>query len=437
MGKLMPVLFLSGMSIMALISWQSVLDFNKEIDAEYNRYITKGEEFESKEIYIDAVKEYKKAFEMRPDYDTAIHMSDLYKKLGNYNSEKKMLESAIELDPSRNESYKLLIDSYTESNNNKKIYETLMLAKDNNALDDKMNNLLKDMLNSYNQKRVTYDEFHTWHYPSGSKTGNAVICEEGLYGVIDSEFEYVFKCKYDYIGLPSSEVVPVSLDGDLYYMDMKGNKKLVTDEPAEYLGSFSEKLAPAKINGKYGYLDMSMKEHNFEYDYAGGFLKGMAAVNKDGKWAVIDSSFKNITAFDFDEIVMDSYDYCSSEGVFFGKIGDKYSLYNKEGKKISDDFDEVKLFASKEPAAVRIGKKWGFVDVSGSLVIQPEFEDADSFNLGFAPIKSGGKWYFIDSEKEKIVELKDLKSVSSLSDNGYALAEDKDGDVFVSIRKYE
>ena len=69
-------------------------------------------------------------------------------------------------------------------------------------------------------------------------------------------------------------------------------------------------------------------------------------------------------------------------------------------------------------------------------MIEPKYEDADSFNLDFAPVKLDGKWYFMTPEEEKMVDL-DFDKVAALSDNGYALAEKGDKKMFVKIRKYE
>ena len=319
MSKVMPVLCLSGMALMAVMSWGNIVNFNSDIDKQYNGYISKAEEYESKEIYVDAVKEYKKAYEMRNNYDIALHMHDLYLKLGNKNSAKSMVEKAIAIDPSRSDSYEKLIEDYSDGGTDQQIYSVIMQAKNNNANTPAMDKKLKELLNNYVKKAVSYDDFLPWHYAKGSKSGYAVVSKDDLYGIVDGDFEETFKCKYDYIGLPSDGVTPVLSDGENYFMDSKGYKKLVPNEPAEYLGSFSEKYAPAKISGKYGYLNMKMEEFHFEYDYAGEFMSGLAPVKKGDKWAVINSSFAEVTGYDFDEIVMDDYGFCSEAGVFFAK----------------------------------------------------------------------------------------------------------------------
>ncbi|GAC1428811.1 MAG: hypothetical protein NVSMB6_28450 [Burkholderiaceae bacterium] len=47
-------------------------------------------------------------------------------------------------------------------------------------------------------------------------------------------------------------------------------------------------------------------------------------------------------------------------------------------------------------AAVRIDGKWGYIDHTGKVVIQPKFELASAFFNGMASIMMGGKYGYID-----------------------------------------
>jgi hypothetical protein len=70
---------------------------------------------------------------------------------------------------------------------------------------------------------------------------------------------------------------------------------------------------------------------------------------------------------------------------------------------INPQFDEAQPF-SEGLAAVRIGGeedgKWGFIDKSGKFVINPQFDKTDDFSEGLAPARLGdektGKWGYID-----------------------------------------
>ena len=52
-----------------------------------------------------------------------------------------------------------------------------------------------------------------------------------------------------------------------------------------------------------------------------------------------------------------------------------------------------------------INDKWGFVDKSGNVVVQNEYEMVTEFNeYGFAGIKVDGKWGVIEQAEHKIIQ---------------------------------
>ncbi len=59
--------------------------------------------------------------------------------------------------------------------------------------------------------------------------------------------------------------------------------------------------------------------------------------------------------------------------------------------------------------------KWGYIDLSGKTVIQPQFEAAEEFSEGLAAIEINGKWGFVD-ENGKIVINARYSSVHEFSE---------------------
>ena len=58
-------------------------------------------------------------------------------------------------------------------------------------------------------------------------------------------------------------------------------------------------------------------------------------------------------------------------------------------------YDDVReLFDDLAP--VKIGSKWGYIDRSGKIVIQPQFEDAQKFLDGLAEVQIEGRSGVID-----------------------------------------
>ena len=72
-------------------------------------------------------------------------------------------------------------------------------------------------------------------------------------------------------------------------------------------------------------------------------------------------------------------------------------MIDSNGQQIGNDtYDNARTFLQSDSyAAVKVGKKWGFVDKDGNMVIPAQFDDARSFNNGYAAVKMGKEWGYI------------------------------------------
>jgi hypothetical protein len=86
----------------------------------------------------------------------------------------------------------------------------------------------------------------------------------------------------------------------------------------------------------------------------------------------------------------------------------KFGFVDETGKlAINPMFEEAGNF-SEGLAAVCLGKgcyyslkkdkprKWGYIDKNGAMIIPPQFDDANEFKEGLASVSVGGKWGYID-----------------------------------------
>jgi len=92
----------------------------------------------------------------------------------------------------------------------------------------------------------------------------------------------------------------------------------------------------------------------------------------------------------------------SEEGSLYPvMVNGKWGYIDKTGKIVIDpQFDGAYNF-SEGLAAVKVGDKWGYIDKTGKIVIDPQFYWADSFSEGLALVRVGeikpGKWGYIDN----------------------------------------
>src|ERR1039457_3602977 len=70
-------------------------------------------------------------------------------------------------------------------------------------------------------------------------------------------------------------------------------------------------------------------------------------------------------------------------------VNGRWGFVNKSGETvINPQFDRAEGFADGL-APVRMGR-WGYVDASGKMEINPQFDKADVFSEGLAAVKLGG-----------------------------------------------
>ncbi len=84
----------------------------------------------------------------------------------------------------------------------------------------------------------------------------------------------------------------------------------------------------------------------------------------------------------------------------------KWGLCDTTGKIIIEPkFDDIESFR-EGLAKVKIGDKYGFVDISGKLIIEPKFDGVTSFREGLAGVVIDNKCGFIDKTGKIVIELK-------------------------------
>lgn len=132
---------------------------------------------------------------------------------------------------------------------------------------------------------------------------------------------------------------------------------------------FSEGLALIQKDGKYGFIDKKGEEIiPCSYETAFHFKDGLASVKKGGKYGFINKNGETVIPFEFD--YAESFD----NGVSIIEKGEKYGIINKKGQVIKM-FDSGSLREFSEGMAIYENDegKYGYVDVTGSLVIPCKF----------------------------------------------------------------
>lgn len=225
-----------------------------------------------------------------------------------------------------------------------------------------------------------------------------VLCPTGIAHATEHGFSY-FPCPF----FDNSPNV-----GKWGYIDKAGK---VIIQPQFYgAGSFREGLAKVVTkNGKTGFINTQGKIIiKPTFDYPEDFHDGMARVyfktgnEPEGLYGYIDRKGTVVIPPRFKE----AQDF--SEGLAVVCIENKKCGYiDKTGRFAIEPMFEGAGTFSDGLAMVRVSSKFGYINTTGKLIIQPVFAHVWEFSEGLAAVTfDGKKWGFIDKSGKLIIEAK-------------------------------
>ena len=288
----------------------------------------------------------------------------------------------------------------------------------------------------------------------GYKNEYIVVNENDQYGLINTSGVVVIEPKYEMVKyLNSSSMFAIKEAGVWKVIDI-GNGNIVIDGGYDDIIQAKTDSVVIVKNGKYGVIDLN-KEEKIEPQYED--LKYTFSIyyiaKKDGKYGIINSENEEVIPFEYmnmtyiesanliqadktetETVVFDSNlgqkisgiisEINIEKGYIKAYVNNEYKYYNFkfEEKNSSDLLTTNNLFLSKKDG------KYGYVDKSGTKVIDYKYEDATEQNsCGFVAVKENGVWGSINKSgavsKEPSVNLDnsiyiDFIGEWHLSDNG-------------------
>ena len=153
----------------------------------------------------------------------------------------------------------------------------------------------------------------------------------------------------------------------------------------------------------------------------GSSEKIVKVIDDDTNYFFVDSYGNHISQEKF----QDAGDFY--EGIAAVKKGNKWGFIDSSGNIIIDyQYDSVDLGFHGGLAAVKISEKWYFVDQQGNLAWKTGFEDATDFSEGYAAVKKDGKWGYIDIEGTVKIDFQ-YEAAKRFSENKAAVMKSIDG----------
>jgi len=211
-------------------------------------------------------------------------------------------------------------------------------------------------------------------------------------------------------------------DGDKYgFKDKSGSVVIKPQFTNVHTDGWSEGLIAAalgeKDKQKYGYIDKTGRwVISPSYEWAGRFSEGLAVVTVDKKYMYIDKTGKIImrpqftTAGEFHEglaqisVVIPSAlskDASLAEVVQAAMDSVRCGYIDKTGSIIIEPQYRWCVHFSEGLASVKkLNEKYGYIDRTGRFIIKPQFDGASGFVGGIAKVKVGNKEGYINKAGE-------------------------------------
>ena len=201
-------------------------------------------------------------------------------------------------------------------------------------------------------------------------------------------------------------------DGKYGYIDSSG--KIAIDAKYSGAGEFSNGLAAVKEDEKWGFIDkVGEVKIDFQFDEASFFNnEGYARVTVDKKEGVINKDGDYIFDAEYDSIYQVGTDrYIAGNKKNEESYETTYNLYDDKGHRVFDgDFYNANGNYKEGPIAVKNrSEKYGYIDESGSYVIDAKYDKAEGFSEDLAVVAVESEEEESDDDSSKTDEETDTK----------------------------
>jgi hypothetical protein len=231
-------------------------------------------------------------------------------------------------------------------------------------------------------------------------TDKGYVYDNGLILLFDQTVSYD-KIEEDYIinelsdlldkGKPIADYpVAFSQNGLYGYKDSTG--KVVIRPKYSWVGAFVDGIAAVcmQINSeekKFGFIDVNGNYIlNLEYDWAYSLCNGLAPIQKGDSFYYINSTGATALTVNY----QGAGSFSSGLASVYNEVDDKWGYIDVTGKLVIPcKFTDCKVF-DEGYAAVKVNDKWGYIDRTGNFVLKPAYDDAYSLDDGLATIVLDG-----------------------------------------------
>lgn len=246
---------------------------------------------------------------------------------------------------------------------------------------------------------------------------------------------------YGYIGNFSADGYAAVYNQDFQYgvVDVNGNQVVACIYDDIYVasdGAFA--LATVRDGENYSYNQINLKSGTrspFSIGSDGwihGYGGGYALVSNMGDFKYVNSEGENAFGKKYQSANVFSRGYAVVKSV--GQ--DVYQIINTKGSALASvQYDYYGIVGDNERLGVESDGKWGYINLSGQLVIPLQYVNAGVFHNGYAVVQKDGYPYYdtalIDTNGNEVIPFGKYKTLTNVSSTGLVWATDKNDRVDV------
>lgn len=405
---------------------------NIETLNKYNESLAAAREARELGVWTEAETYYKEAIGYKPSVEVSVELGEMYVESDQQTKAKRWGESLCGTYPKDSRAYAFRIHTcilYKDYASCFAVYdEVCALGLVSEEIETEMASV--EYLYYFNG---SYDDVTVF---SG---GYCAIYSDESWGYADLSGNVAVRCSYAYAGPFASEAAPViDSDGDAYFIDANGNKKIAIKNVAriEMLGLIENGVFSLYDGDSWGFYNSDGELLFGGYEDASSIGNGVAAVRSDGVWSIVDSEGTVLADGGYTDVLQDEKGIVYRNDRLFVRQGTSCYMIDSSGQRItSDAYEDADIFHGEGYAAVKINGLWGFVDAEGNVMINPQYEEAKSFSNGYAAVKINGLWGFIDEENHQVIEPQ-FDGAKDFSTSGTVYVQQNDAWKLLVLYKY-
>ncbi|MDD5934654.1 MAG: WG repeat-containing protein [Clostridiales bacterium] len=418
------------------LSWYKMYSDSSKEESVYQSYLKNAREKAELQILKEATQDYQAALALHNSSEIQLELAQMYYDNRRYDIYEALCNQTINDYPYEIDAYERLAQYYYDLSS----YSDVLSIRETINKRELKSTLINDLYQSIKYS-YSYNGTYKVSELSNFHSGYARIrTQEGKIGYITESGQRAVNYIYDEGSIISNYGIAgiTTSEGESYIIDYFGDK--VNADPQKrkitYIGTINDPYFPVVLDNNYYVSDYSFNLSNTSYDYIGAFTSGRAAAKKGTEWFFIDGNGNRISDKTYEDIILDEGGIAFCRSRSFVKIKDHYIMIDFDENQIGTQVFEnaINFVQSNGPTSVKVNGKWGFINDTGDIVLEFQYEDARPFSRGLAGVKGADGWNYID-ESGNIVIPGPFQEVRDFSATGTSFV--KQEDVWRMIRLYD